>query len=194
MVSGTNLTTAAAGAIEYDGTVFYATPAASTRSVVAAEQFTVLTTAYSATLNQTGAQKLFNTSTTGAITLPVGLYQFECQFNLSSMSNTSSSFGFAVGGTATITYYYYCEANKSASLSTAGTPHQTFSTAANTTLVANSAGTNGIAFIKGYINITVAGTIIPQFSLSAAVQATVGIGSYFKISPLSTGNIVGNWS
>jgi hypothetical protein len=162
--------------------------------VVAVEQFTVLTTAYSATLNQTGVQKLFNTSTNGAITLPVGLYQFECQFALSNLSNTSSSFGFAVGGTATITYTFYCEANKNAGLSTAGTPHQTFSTAANTTLVANSAGTNAIAFIKGYISVTVTGTIVPQFSLSAAVQATVGVGSYFKISPLSTGNIVGNWS
>jgi hypothetical protein len=195
--SGTNLTTPAGGAIEYDGAVFYATPSVSTRSVVVAEQFTVLTTAYSATLNQTGAQKLFNTSTNGTVTLAIGNYQFECMFTLSNVSNTSSSFGFSlVGGTgpATFTYYYYCEANKTASLATAGTAHQTYSAAANTTLVAASAGTSGIAFIKGYINVTVAGTLIPQFSLTAAVQATVGVGSYFKVSPLSGTNIVGNWS
>ena len=38
LTSGTNLTTATAGAVEYDGTVFYATPTASQRGVITAEQ------------------------------------------------------------------------------------------------------------------------------------------------------------
>lgn len=192
--SGTNLTTPAGGAIEYDGTVFYASPAANTRSVVTAEQYTVLTSAYTFPTSITTVQKIFNNSTNGAVTLAVGNYQFECQFTLSSLSNTSSSFGFALGGTATITYSFYSEANKNAALATPGTPHQAYSTTANASLVTNSAGTVGIAFIKGYINVTVAGTIIPQTSLTIAALAVVGVGSYFKISPLSATNLVGNWS
>jgi hypothetical protein len=194
MVSGTNLTTAAAGAIEYDGTVFYATPAASTRSVVAAEQYTVLTSTYTLT-SQTPAQKLFNTSSTGAVTLPIGNYQFECFFSLSSISATSGSFGFALGGGATFTQSYYCEAQKPVtSNATAAAPFVTYNTTSNTSLTTANTNTTGYAFIRGYINVTAAGTVIPQVSQTTAAAAVVGVGSYFKISPLSTGNIVGNWS
>ena len=63
--SGTNLTTAEAGAIEYDGTAFYGTTAASSRGVIDAEQFISLTTAYTLA-NQTAAQKMFNSPTNGA--------------------------------------------------------------------------------------------------------------------------------
>jgi len=197
IVSGTNLTTAAAGAVEYDGTVFYASPAASTRSIIAAEQYTVLTSTYVLT-SQTAAQKLFNTSTNGAVTLPVGNYQFECFFSLSSLSATSGTFGFALvggAGPATFTQSYYCEAQKPiTSNATAAAPFTTYNTAANVALTTANTNTTGFAFIRGYINVTVAGTVVPQVSLGVANAAVVGVGSYFKISPLSTGNIVGNWS
>jgi hypothetical protein len=191
--TGTNLTTAQAGAIEYDGAVFYASPAASTRSVIAAEQYTVLTSTYTLT-SQTGAQKLFNTSTNGAVTLPIGNYQFECFFSLSSMNAGSGQFGFALGGTATFTQSWYAEAQKSTSNNSPAAPFVTWNTSANTGLTTANVNTLGFAFIRGYINITVGGTVIPQVSLTLANAAVVGVGSYFKISPLSTGNLVGNWS
>jgi hypothetical protein len=49
MTAGTNLTTAAAGAVEFDGTCFYDTAAASSRQVRNDEQYCILTADYTAT-------------------------------------------------------------------------------------------------------------------------------------------------
>ncbi|MGA3301975.1 MAG: hypothetical protein ABSC72_01645 [Methylovirgula sp.] len=193
--SGTNLTSPAAGAVEYDGTAFYATVAANERGVVSAEQIQVLSSAYTLT-SQTAAQKLFNASTSGAITLAAGTYQFECVFSLSSMSATSGSFGFALGGTATFTQAWHSSAVKTTALATAAASSVTQNTAANTAIVAANTSTLGYAVINGIIRVTAAGTIIPQVSLGVAAAAIVGASSYFKISPLGAAALttVGNWS
>ena len=197
--SGTILTAAEAGVVEYDGTVFYADIAASTRTTIVAEQSVILNATYTLT-SQTAAQKLFNNTANGTTTLPVGTYFFECFYNLSSMSATSGSFGFALGGTATITQQWRSLAQKgTATLATATAAQTTFSTAANTTLATASVNTVGYAFISGVINVTVTGTVIPQVSLGIAAAAVVGVGSYFKINAVSPTNsttnvTVGNWS
>lgn len=197
--SGTNLTTAEAGVVEYDGTVFYADIAASTRTSIVAEQSVILNTAYTLT-SQTAVQKLFNNTTNGTLTLPVGTYFFECFFSLSAMSATSGSFGFAFGGTATFTQRWWTEAQKgTATLATATASQTTYNIAANTTIATASVNTVGFAAVWGTINVTVAGTIIPQVSLGVAAAAVVGVGSYFKISAVSPSNsttnvTVGNWS
>jgi hypothetical protein len=197
--SGTNLTTAEAGVLEYDGTVFYADVAASTRATIVAQQSVVLNTAYTLT-SQTPAQKLFNNTSNGAVTLPVGTYFFECFYSLSSMSSTSGSFGFALAGAATFTQQWRSEAQKgTATLTTATATQTTYSTAANTTIATASVNTVGWAYISGVINVTVAGTVIPQVSLGVAALAVVGVGSYFKISAASPANSttnvsIGNWS
>jgi hypothetical protein len=197
--SGTILTAAEAGVVEYDGTVFYADIAASTRTTIVAEQSLVLNTAYTLT-SQTAAQKIFNNTTNGEVTLPVGTYFFECFYSLSSMSATSGSFGFVLGGTATFTQRWRSEAQKgTASLATATATQNTFSTAANTALATASVNTVGYASISGIINVTVTGTVIPQVSLGIAAAAVVGVGSYFKINAVSPTNsttnvTVGNWS
>jgi len=164
--AGTNLTTAEAGVVEYDGTVFYADVAASTRTTIVAQQSLVLNTANSTLASQTAAQKIFNNTTNGAVTLPVGTYFFECFYSLSSMSATSGSFGFALGGTATFTQQWRSEAQKgTATLATATATQATFSTAANTTLATASVNTVGYAFISGIINVTVTGTVIRKCQL-----------------------------
>jgi len=197
--SGTVLTTAEQGVVEYDGTVFYADIKASTRTTVISEQVVVLNTAYTLT-SQTAAQKLFNTATNGAVTLPVGTYVFECLFSLSSMSATSGSFGFAFGGAATFTQNWWAEAQKgAAAVATATATQSSYNTAANVALATASVNTVGYAIIKGTLNVTVAGTIIPQVSLGVAAAAVVGVGSYFKVHALSptsstTTFNVGNWS
>lgn len=198
-VSGTNLTTPAAGAVEYDGTVFYGDFAASARGALPAESLLVLNTAYTLT-SQTAVQKIFNNTASGTITLPVGNYQFECFYSLSSMSAVSNSFGFALGGAATFTQRWWSVAQKGTATLTAATATQsTYSTAANTSLTTASVNTVGYAWIRGTISVTVAGTVIPQVSLGTAAAAVVGVGSYFKISPTSgtsgaTNITVGNWS
>ena len=196
LTSGTNLTTAAAGAIEYDGSVQYFSPAASTRSTVAAEQVVVLNTAYTLT-SATGVQKLFNNTTNGAVTLPVGTYQFECYVTLSTLAATGT-FGFALAGGATYTQYWQATGARVAA-GTAATASTSFNTTANAAITPTSATTTAYMWIRGVLNVTVTGTVIPQFSQTVASAAVVGVGSFFKVSPFSgtnsTTNItVGNWS
>ena len=202
LTSGTNLTTATAGAVEYDGTALYMTPFGTSRGYVPATQIQMLTTAYTLT-SQTAAQKLLNATTNGAVTLAVGLYEFECQYFLLAMSATAGSFGFALGGTATITQQWQSWASKgnaTATTITSGSTNSvytTINTAANTTLTGSSTTVGGGAFIKGFIRVTGAGTVIPQVSLTVASAATVQPGSYFKITPVnatSTTTTIGNWS
>ena len=197
--SGTNLATAQAGAVEFDGSAYYSSIAASTRGVVPSEQIVVLNSAYTLT-SQTAAQKLFNASTNGSVTLPIGTYEFECRFSLTSLSATSGSFGFAmVAGTAVIgSQGWLAYAAKPTALATTGNASTTYNTAANTTLVTGNTSTTGQAFIKGIIKITTAGTVTPSVSLGVAAAAVVGINSYFKITPISGTSaaniVVGNWS
>jgi len=195
LTSGTNLTTATAGAMEYDGKVFYATPTAAQRGVIMAEQIILLQSAYTLT-SQTAAQKLFNTPASGQVTLSVGTYEFECAYSLTAMSATSAAYGFALGGTATFTQFYTTIAKKDTGLSSPLSANITFNTAANTSISGSNTGTGGIANISGIINVSVTGTVIPQVSLGIAAAAVVGIGSYFRIRPIGSTTVtsVGNWS
>jgi hypothetical protein len=199
LTNGTNLTTATAGSIEYDGLAFYNSIAASTRGVMPSEQYVILNTPYTLT-SQTAAQKLFNASTNGAVTLPVGTYQFECLFSLTSLSITSGSFGFAmVTGTAVVgSQAWQAYAIKPTSFAVPANSQLTFNTAANIALTGANTSTNASALIRGTIKITTAGTIIPSVSLGIASAGVVGANSYFKISPVSKTNAanitVGNWS
>jgi hypothetical protein len=197
LTAGTNLSTAEAGAIEYDGTAFYSTKAAGSRGVVPSEQFVVLTGIHTLA-SQTAAQPLFDGDAGppgGALYTETGTYFFECVFHLESMSNSNSSFGFALGGTATKTEGWQSFAYKSSTIKTPSSPGITWNTSENTTLISNSIGTQGFASIKGTVRVTVAGTIIPQVSLTAAAAATVQPNSYFKISPVgsATTTYVGHW-
>lgn len=163
--------------------------------VALGEQFTCLNASYTLT-SQTAAQKMFNASTNGAITLPIGTYFFECLFTISGMSATSGTFGFALAGTATKTFISYAFAQKNNGV--AGTTYHSISdNVANTALTANTTSTAGGASLSGTIRVTVAGTLIPQISLSTAAAAIIFTNSYFKIrqmSDSSTASSVGNWS
>lgn len=195
LTSGTNLTTATAGAVEYDGTVFYATPTASQRGVIMAEQIILLQSAYTLT-SQTAAQKLFNTPASGQVTLSVGTYEFECSYFLTSLSSTSGGYGFALGGTATFTQSYLAIAKKDTSLANQNQPFMSYNTAANINITGSNTNTTGNAYISGIINVSASGTIIPQVSLTIAAAAIVGIGSYFRIRPIGSTTVtsVGAWT
>jgi hypothetical protein len=197
--SGTNMTTATAGVLEYDGTVFYQTPAASTRMVDDGEQFCTLTTAFTTAGGTTAAQKLFNTSTNGAVTLPIGSYFFECFFTLSAMSATSGTFGWGLGvGTAVIGGILWRGESIKSTILSATAPTTTVNIAATNTTLGQTANTNtvGYAVTRGKVRISTAGTVIPQFQTSTASASIVGVDSYFRVWPvgLNTAQIVGNWS
>tara|TARA_R110000868_G_scaffold38676_2_gene135243 strand:+ start:6338 stop:6934 length:597 start_codon:yes stop_codon:yes gene_type:complete len=188
------LGTATTGTFEFENPAFFMTGATSQRGAVLVDQYTVLQATNTLT-SQTAAQALFDVTGSGQVTLVAGTYEFECVFSLSSMSGSSGSFGFALGGGATLTQYWWALANK-ATLATAATGQVTYNTAANTTLV--TANTNTVAFarIHGVVIVTVGGTLIPQVSLGAAAAAVVGVGSFFKIRALgsSAATTSGNWS
>ena len=81
-------------------------------------------------------------------------------------------------------------------LATPMTSNQAFGTAASTALQTATTGTVGSALIKGVIRVTVAGTVIPQVSLTVASAAVIQSGSYFRVSPIGSSAVVtvGNWS
>jgi hypothetical protein len=192
-------TTAVAGAYEVDtiGIPYYSY-AASSRGVNLVSQFINLSSAYPLT-SQIAAQKMFNTSTNGALTVQAATtYIFECDFSLSSMSSTAGTFGFAIGGTATITSIQWTsQAGRSATPTTPFSLETTFnSTAANTTLTSNSTIAVAASRIQGIIRINAAGTIIPQVSLTVAAAASVGANSRFTLYPIGTNTVTrsGNWS
>ena len=195
--AGTNLSTPEAGTIEYDGRTFYSTKAAGSRGVIPSEQFVVLSGIHTLGV-QTAAQPLFDGDagpTGGVLYVENGTYFFECAFHLESMDGGNNSFGFALGGDATITQGWHSLAYKSNTLQTPSSPGITWNTGPNTTLVSNSIGDNCTAYIKGTVRVTVAGTLIPQVSLTAAAAAIVQPNSYFKISPVgsATTTYVGHW-
>lgn len=193
------LTTVPSGTFEYDGAAAYVTPTTSQRGVILSDQFILQQGAYTLT-SQTAAQKLFNPTTNGTVTLTAGTYWFDCFFSLSSMhtATTANSFGFALGGTSTNTQNWVATARKSALTDTATTnpPVISLNTTANTGLTATNLIATGFARIIGTTVVTVGGTLIPQVSLTVAAAAVVGIGSYFRIRPLGSSSVtnVGNWS
>jgi hypothetical protein len=194
LTSGTNLTSPVAGAVEYDGVVPYFTPTASSRGVVMTDAFEVLTAAYTLT-SQTAAQKLLNGTSTGTITVPVGTFEFECQFSLSSVSATATV-GFALGGTATFTQAWWATTDVPGALATPGTASMTYNTAANTAISAAAASGFEVSKISGIVRVTVAGTVIPQVSMTVAAAAVVGANSFCRFHPIGAQAVVsvGNWN
>ncbi len=196
--TGVLTTTPVAGDSEYDGVVLYDTTVASERGVRAGTQIiTTQGSAYTLT-SQTAAQALFNVPTNGAVTVGGSrTYQFECQFNLTSMTANSFGFGFAIGGAATLTFIKWWSLANKAVLATPAAPQATVNvTAANVLIVTASTATVGWAYIKGVLRINAGGTIIPQVSLGEAAAAVVGLDSYFSLTPLGSSTMVsvGNWS
>lgn len=159
----------------------------------------IVLTSTNTLVSQTAAQPIFDgggAPVGGAVALPTGTYFFECAISLTNMSSSSGSFGFAFGGSATITQSWRSSAAKPAALSTATAAEQTFSTAANTTLVTANTNTVGMAYINGVIRVTSSGTLIPQVSLGVANAAVVGTNSYFRAYRVGDASVIsfGDWS
>jgi hypothetical protein len=167
-----------------------------TTCLIDGEQFITLTSTYTLT-SQTAAQKLFNASSNGAVTLGVGTYFFECYFSLSSMSASSGAFGWDLtAGTATISGIAWDSVGNKAALATAATPQSTANTAANVAIVSATTNTVGWARIGGKVRVSVAGTVTPQVSLGVAAAAVVGTDSYFRIWGVGSNTVTtfGAWS
>jgi len=201
--AGTNLTTPIAGAMEYDGRVFYATPQGTQRGVVPGAQFFRLDSGVVGA-NVNTAQSVFGVG----VTLSAGtVYAFEAVYALSkSAGTTSHTVGIGFGGTATLNNISYVELGSDSSTSFVTRINNTTNalfvqTASNTTI--NTAYTTAnvfvIARLSGTVSVNAGGTFIPQYTLSAAPGGayTTAAGSYFMIYPISASGAntsVGTWA
>jgi polygalacturonase len=197
-ISGNNMHGCTAGALATGPRTLCQQPVPDIGGVELAEQLAVLSAAYTLT-STASAQKLFNSTANGTLTVPAGtLFFFEAEFDLTAMSATSGTFSFGLGGTATFTSLkYLAAAQKSATAGTLATwPELVSVTAAATVLVAASTTTTGAARLRGVLRTNAAGTVIPQVTLSVAAAAVVGANSWFRLWPVGTGAAVaaGNWS
>lgn len=164
------------------------------------EGIVVLDAAYTLT-STTSAQKLFNNSTNGALTLPTGWYIFDSVIGLTSMSATSGNGQFQIlgGGTAVLGGVLYHTVGIDGNSGTAATQTGSWSVASSSaaSVVTAGTGTALMMHIHGSFEVTSSGTIIPSIALVTAAAAIVSVGSYFRCKWVGASNSnvsVGSWS
>jgi hypothetical protein len=198
--SGTNLTTARAGAVEFDGKCFYETAVASARQVVNTEQVQVLSGTRTFTAD-TSAQAIFNASTNGAVTLAASTtYEFEMDVTATGFSTSSHTISLLFGGTATFTgIHYMAICGTQATVTTPTAPLISWISVATASVVTATETTANslIAKVRGTMRINGGGTVIPQLQQNTnSAAAVVQIDSFFRCWPIGTNTVtnVGNWS
>jgi len=204
--SGTNLTSATAGVMEYDGKVFYSTPNATSGRGLSPS--TLLYRAGSTGIagsRVTTAQAAFGA---GLTVVASTVYQFEMVLESYKSTGASSyQWGYLFGGTASLTNF---GSTFAISRNTAS-PSMTFPTNAScfqgiqtstTVYYPYGSDSNTAAIfhlvVKGSFAVTSGGggTFIPQYQLSADPGGafTTQAGSYITVTPIGTGTGAGNTS
>ena len=199
--SGPILTTAAPGAVDYDGVIFYATPQAQERGLIKASQTYVLNTDY-ALLNQTAVQTLFGVS---AAVSSNTRYVYNINAVIYKTAN-NITMSFALdGGAGLARHTYQTTTTATSTLATLGTASvlKNIITTGFATPVIVTAALNGTGFyslqVTGVVNVTTGGTWNPLVAFSGlpGVGSYVAAGSYVEIYPVGPGNAtvsVGNWT
>jgi len=202
-VSGTNMTTAGAGAFEYDGAAFYATPSASNRGVLNTTHFMVLAVDYIGS-DSSAAQKVFNlgTGSAGAITLPASTsYFMEATYYITRAVGSNShnlSTLFALG--AALTGITYTADTTSTTGNTLGAVSRIYATAATAVAVTGasvSATENITVVIRGIVRTNTSATFTPQvkYDVAPGGAPTFLTGSFIRLTPIGSSAVtfVGNW-
>jgi hypothetical protein len=209
LTSGTNLTTVSAGAVEYDGNVFYSTPNSySGRTLLPSTMYYRLNSAFVG-VNTTAVQNMLGV---GVALTSNTVYEFEGTL-LFNKTAGSVGHGVSIGMTGSASVNNF-EMYTMLGISTTGLPLNASSTNLNlgvTTSINNSGTlytfgtttTNSWGLIvKGTVNIGTGGTFAPYYQLSAApggAYSTVA-GSYFKVTPVGIGTTtsantsIGTWA
>jgi len=202
-ITSAALSTATAGALEYDGKVSYFTPQGLERGVTPGMQYYRLNSAL-AGANSTAAQSFLGVGVTLSSST---VYAFDGYFPLSKAAGTTAHvFSLLFGGTATINNIGYSVLSASSSSSSftsaLGIAIYYLQVATASAITGSGLATNPAivhAKISGTVSINVGGTFIPQYQLSAAPGGawTVASGAYFSIYPISTSGSntsVGTWA
>jgi hypothetical protein len=200
--SGTNLTTATAGVMEYDGKVPYFTPQGTQRGIIPGMQFYRLDSSL-AGANVNTAQSIIGVGVTLSSST---VYAFQAAYAISKTAGTTShSIGLGFGGTATLNNIAYSNTGlfKSTGFTGVTAPDvlSYIQVATNTTVSAatTAASVQFITTLHGTVSVNAGGTFIPQYTLSAAPGGayTTAAGCFFRIYPIgaSGANInVGTWA
>jgi hypothetical protein len=196
-VSGTNLTAAAVGAVEFDGTCFYSTPVASARGLSPSTMFSIVPAGDFTLATTSGVQAAFPTTGDVWTLAATTAYFFEGTYYITHSTTTCTcAMAFATGGGASITSIYYTALSViNAADGAPAAPVMTWvDTNASTVVTATSTVGWAIRF-QGILRMNAAGTITPQVNWSANTTAPVmKVNSYIKFTPLGTNttNILGN--
>lgn len=133
--------------------------------------------------SQTQDQALF-ASDRDVATMVTGVYRFECEVFLDSMSATSGNAIFKPlgAGTATITTWFWHAIGYDVAAGTPAAAVITFPTSSASQASIVTAATNTRLFFnaQGTFDLTVAGTVIPAIGLVTAAAATVEPGTYCR--------------
>lgn len=156
------------------------------------------------------AQKAFNASTNGAITLPANSgYLLEAQYLITNTGTTSHTWSVLFAGLASLTALDFVARGRSGATSQLTLAADSSASQSNgagslptTALVVTAASTsateNVLISIYGTLRINAGGTFIPQVKLSAATTGTAKMlrGSYIRLTPIGpdTYTTIGNWS
>lgn len=198
MTAGTVMTTAEDGAIELDGDCFYGCTDAGNRGIIPVEHWIRCDSTRTLT-SQTAAQPIFNSPTNGQITLETGTYEFEALICVASMSGTSGNATFSITGTATFgSVLWFGTGRDAAADAVTGTlagSHSRDATLVAAPLVTAGTATEMFAYLRGTLEVTAAGTLIPNIALQTAAAAVVQIGSFFRIKRIGSTSMVsvGQW-
>jgi hypothetical protein len=152
--------------------------------------------------SQTAAQKLFNTSANGRLTIgETGLYEFDGMVYLTGMSGTSGNGMIDIlgGGTATLAGQMFHTVGHDTSFPVGpGAQSGAWALGASNTptnVVLAGTGTAMTAAVKGIFKVTAGGTMIPSIALVTAAAAIVEAGSWWRVRKLADAGVlsVGAW-
>ncbi len=196
--SGTNLSAIEAGAVEYDGNVFYGTPKVTSttygRGLIPTTMVYSNNTSPTTSTSTGGATITLNPLGT-AVTLPAGSFEVEgfVVVQVSSTVNPASTlrFGFTGTGVASMLFDEKYNANQAA-LTTIAAPTNGARTSVGTvSLVSNpTSGYYTRAWFKGIIRTSSTATFYPIFtvvngSTPATVTLTAQPDGFMKVTPLN---------
>ena len=204
MQSGTNLTTATSGAIEYDGKCFYATTAGG-RTLLSGEHYAMVSATRTIS-NVNTAQAVFD-SANDVITLAANTtYMFEGFYRVISGTTThTTNMGFAEVSVGTVGTWYWLAVNHGATAGTVSRAQDTTvftsATVNSTTGATNSTSASALITIwfRGVVETsTDAVGVTPQICFSAAPGGTnqIGAGSFIRFTPIGsdTAQSIGPWT
>jgi len=198
LTSGTLNTTAEAGALEYDGKAFYASPLASARGLSPSQMFSIVPAGDFALGTGAALQSAF--PTTGDVwTLAASTSYFLEGLYYISKTGTSTvvSMGFAAAGGLTITsMLYYAIGGNFTINATNSTTGSTLGNQLAEVTVVPAGGADAWIRFNGIIRVNAGGTLTPQiaFPTAAPTSPLMKVNSWISLAPFgtNTATLLGN--